>query len=101
MGSLLLRIEQCLNKLSDAERKIGEYVLKHPELVPNMTTKDLSKNSDVSESSVVRFCKSIGIGSFKSFKLELVKDITLSGLLISQTLIYCRKKINHMIYFKK
>jgi RpiR family carbohydrate utilization transcriptional regulator len=80
MSSLLLRIEQNLNKLSDAERKIGEYVLKHPELVPNMTTKDLAKNTDVSESSVVRFCKSIGIGSFKSFKLELVKDITLSDL---------------------
>jgi len=80
MGSLLLRIEQSLNRLSDAEKKIGEYVLKHPELVPNMTTKDLSKNSNVSESSVIRFCKSIGIGSFKSFKLELVKDITLSDL---------------------
>jgi RpiR family transcriptional regulator, carbohydrate utilization regulator len=83
MGSLLLRIEQCLNKLSDAERKIGEYVLKHPELVPNMTTKDLSKNSNVSESSVIRFCKSIGIGSFKSFKMELVKDITLSDINIT------------------
>ena len=80
MSSLLSRIEQNLNRLSEAERKIGEYILEHPELVPNMTTKDLSKNSGVSESSIVRFCKSIGIGSFKSFKLELVKDITLTGL---------------------
>lgn len=78
MSSLLLRIEQYLSRLSEAERKIGEYILEHPELVPNMTTKDLSKNSGVSESSVIRFCKSIGIGSFKSFKLELVKDLTLS-----------------------
>ena len=80
MSSLLSRIEQNLNRLSEAERKIGEYILEHPELVPNMTTKDLSKNSGVSESSIVRFCKSIGIGSFKSFKLELVKDITLTGM---------------------
>ncbi|MEH7234601.1 MurR/RpiR family transcriptional regulator [Bacillus sp. JJ1562] len=80
MSSLLLRIEQHLSRLSEAERKIGEYILKHPELVPNMTTKDLSKNSEVGESTVIRFCKSIGIGSFKSFKLELVKDITLTDM---------------------
>jgi len=80
MSSLLSRIEQNLNRLSEAERKVGEYILEHPELVPNMTTKDLSKNSGVSESSIVRFCKSIGIGSYKSFKLELVKDITLTGM---------------------
>lgn len=78
MSSLLLRIEQNLVRLSEAERKIGEFILGHPELVPNMTTKDLAKNSDVSESSIIRFCKSIGIGSFKSFKLELVKDLTLN-----------------------
>lgn len=78
MSSLLTFIEQNLNKLSEAERKIGKYVLEHPEFVPNMTTKDLSKNSGVSESSVIRFCKSIGIGSFKSFKLELVKELTLA-----------------------
>ncbi|WP_077619998.1 MurR/RpiR family transcriptional regulator [Bacillus sinesaloumensis] len=80
MSSLLLRIEQHLSRLSEAERKIGEYILKQPEMVPNMTTKDLSKNSGVGESTVIRFCKSIGIGSFKSFKLELVKDITLTDM---------------------
>ncbi|SIT92689.1 MurR/RpiR family transcriptional regulator [Edaphobacillus lindanitolerans] len=80
MTSLLIRIEQNLNQLSDAERKIAEYVLGHPEMIPNMTTRDLSKNSGVSESSIVRFCKSIGIGSYKSFKMELVKDLTLSGM---------------------
>lgn len=80
MSSLLTRIEQNLNRLSEAEKKIGEYILAHPELVPNMTTKDLSKNSSVSESTIVRFCKSIGIGSFTSFKLELVKDLTLNGM---------------------
>lgn len=80
MSSLLTRIEQNLTRLSDAEKKIGEYILEHPELVPNMTTKDLSRNSGVSESSIIRFCKSIGIGSFKSFKIELVKDITLTGM---------------------
>jgi DNA-binding MurR/RpiR family transcriptional regulator len=73
---LLNRIEKNLDNLSEAERKIGEYVLGHAELVPSMTTRELSVKSGVSEASIVRFCKSIGILSFKTFKLELVKELT-------------------------
>ncbi|WP_053365505.1 MurR/RpiR family transcriptional regulator [Bacillus sp. FJAT-27245] len=79
MNTLLARIERELEKLSEAERMIGKYIIGHPEFVPNMTTKDLSQKTGVSESSVVRFCKSIGIGSFKAFKLELAKHNALSG----------------------
>lgn len=80
LGSLIQKITEDLNRLSAAERKIGKYIVQHPELIPNMTTKELSKKANVSEASVVRFCKSIGIGSFKSFKLELVKDLTLADM---------------------
>ncbi|SES91838.1 DNA-binding transcriptional regulator, MurR/RpiR family, contains HTH and SIS domains [Salinibacillus kushneri] len=78
MGPLLTRIKDSLPSLSEAEKKMGLYVLKQPELIPNMTTKELSQKSGTSESSVVRFCKSIGIGSFKSFKLELVKELAMN-----------------------
>lgn len=80
MKSLVEKIEQDLNGLSPAERKIGEYIILHPELIPNMTTRELSEKTEVSEASIVRFCKSIGMGSFKSFKLALVKDLTLSEM---------------------
>ncbi|WP_059172951.1 MurR/RpiR family transcriptional regulator [Bacillus sp. FJAT-27445] len=79
MNTLLARIERELDNLSEAEGMIGKYIIGHPEFIPNMTTKDLSQKTGVSESSVVRFCKSIGIGSFKSFKLELAKQNALSG----------------------
>lgn len=75
MSSILTRIKENLHTLSDAEKKMGMYVLENPELVPNMTTKDLSRKSGTSESSIIRFCKSIGIESFKTFKLELAKEL--------------------------
>lgn len=78
MNTLLTRIQKELGRLSDVERKIGEYVVDNPELVPNMTTKELSKKCEVSEASIIRFCKSIGVKSFKTFKLELVKENTLA-----------------------
>ncbi|KYD07828.1 MurR/RpiR family transcriptional regulator [Heyndrickxia sporothermodurans] len=100
MNSLLTRIEKELSKLSDAERKIGEYIIKNPELIPNMTTKELSKKSGVSEASVVRFCKSIGIRSFKTFKLELVKNITLSQNNITDFSILQKKDSPYDLFHK-
>ncbi|WKA55414.1 MurR/RpiR family transcriptional regulator [Planococcus shixiaomingii] len=78
MKSLVSKIESSLPQLSEAERRIGEYIIERPEAIPHMTTKELSEKSGVSEASIIRFCKSIGIGSFKSFKLALLKDVTLT-----------------------
>lgn len=91
MKSLVGKIERDLNTLSPAERKIGEYIIMHPDLIPNMTTRELSEKAGVSEASVVRFCKSIGIGSFKSFKLALVKDLTLSEMNVTSFSILQKK----------
>ncbi|TWT13308.1 MurR/RpiR family transcriptional regulator [Planomicrobium sp. CPCC 101079] len=77
MKSLVSKIESNLPQLSEAERRIGEYIIERPDAVPHMTTKELSEKSGVSEASIIRFCKSIGMGSFKTFKLALLKDVTL------------------------
>lgn len=79
LSSLIQQIKNRLNHLSEAEKRVGTYITKYPELVPNMTSKDLSIKADVSEASVVRFCKSIGAANFKTFKLELAKELILSN----------------------
>lgn len=78
MKSLLTKIELALSQLSAAERRIGEYIIQQPDAIPHMTTKELSEKSGVSEATIIRFCKSIGMGSFKSFKLALMKDLALN-----------------------
>ena len=80
MGSLVSKITADLTRLSEAERKIGEYIIQNLELIPHMTTKELSAKSGVSQATIIRFCKSIGIESYKSFKLALVKDLTLTEI---------------------
>lgn len=77
MGSLVSKITADLTRLSEAERKIGAYIIENSELIPHMTTKELSIKSGVSQATIIRFCKSIGIESYKSFKLALMKDLTL------------------------
>ncbi|MGN1400575.1 MAG: MurR/RpiR family transcriptional regulator, partial [Bacillus sp. (in: firmicutes)] len=65
------------NKLSSftpAEKKVAQYILENPQFVPTMTTSELAQQSQASEASVVRFCKTIGAGSFKMLKVQLAKE---------------------------
>lgn len=67
-STLLFKIESNMDQFSPAEKKVAMYIMENAEIVPNLTTKEVSTNAGASEASVVRFCKSIGIGSFKAFK---------------------------------
>ncbi len=63
-STLLSKIENHMNQFSPAEKKIAQYIIENAEIVPNPTTKEVSNHAGSSEASVVRFCKTIGIGSF-------------------------------------
>src|SRR5690625_2706760 len=71
-----MKIKENMNKLSPAEKKVGDYILAHPNLVQRLTISDIAQNSNVSKATVTRFCKMIGMNNFKTFQLTLVKEIT-------------------------
>ncbi|MBM7692284.1 DNA-binding MurR/RpiR family transcriptional regulator [Peribacillus deserti] len=73
---ILSKIKSNLNKFTGAEKKVASYILEHPEFIPTMTTKELASQAEASEASVVRFCKTIGVGSFKMLKVVLAKENT-------------------------
>ncbi|WP_046176271.1 MurR/RpiR family transcriptional regulator [Domibacillus indicus] len=75
-ATILKKIDRQKSEMSEAERKVASFILNNAHLVPNMTTKDLSEKAGASEATVIRFCKTIGIGSYKSFKLMLVKELS-------------------------
>lgn len=72
---MLGQIRGQLNRFSKTELRIAEYILNNAELIPTMTTKELAAKTDVSEASVVRFTKSVGIASFKAFKILLAQEL--------------------------
>ncbi|MCM3741214.1 MurR/RpiR family transcriptional regulator [Oceanobacillus luteolus] len=74
-GTLLGRINEQYNQFSETEKKVSTYILNHAELIPNMTTNELATKAGVSEASVIRFAKKIGIGSFKTFKISLAQEL--------------------------
>lgn len=75
---MLAQIRRQLSQLSKTEVKVAHYILDHPELIPTMTTKELAAKADVSEASIIRFSKSVGISSFKAFKLLLAQELAVT-----------------------
>ncbi|MCP3762995.1 MurR/RpiR family transcriptional regulator [Domibacillus sp. A3M-37] len=81
--SILKKIDRQSDKMSGAEQKVAAFILDNAHLIPTMTTKDLSGKAGVSEATVIRFCKTIGIGSYKSFKLTLVKELSNTSISVN------------------
>ena len=81
--SILKKIERQSREMSGAEQKVASFILDNAHLVPTMTTKELSGKAGVSEATVIRFCKTIGIGSYKSFKIALVKELSNTSISVN------------------
>lgn len=98
--TLLARINERLHQFSKTEKKISAYILNHAELIPNMTTKELANKADVSEASVIRFAKTIGIGSFKTFKISLAQELAVKDGYITDFSILQKKDSPYEMFQK-
>lgn len=63
------------SKFSSSERHVSKYVLEHIDNIINMTIEDLEKETYSSSATVVRFCKKLGFGGYRDFRLALVKEL--------------------------
>lgn len=79
MGStgrpILRDIDGALGQLRRSERKVAQLVLAQPDRVIHMRIVDLAAAAEVSEPTVVRFCRAIGCQGFQSFKLTLAQAL--------------------------
>ncbi len=100
MTKLLVRISEQSRQFSETEKKISDYILNHAELIPNMTTKELATKADVSEASVTRFVKKIGVGSFKTFKITLAKEMAVKESFITDFSILQKKDTPYEMFQK-
>lgn len=65
--NVLLKIREMKEGMTTVERKVADYVLENPEEIPHLSVKKLALASGTSDASVLRFCKTIGYGSYRSF----------------------------------
>lgn len=77
-AELTQTISDTLTDLRKSERKVADFVLNNLLQVIRMRIVDLAQESDVSEPTVVRFCRAVGCQGFQDFKLALAQQLASS-----------------------
>lgn len=75
MNAGLAMIRQMMDRLSPSEKRIAEYILRHPSESVNLTTHELGERSGTSGATVIRLCKSLNLNGFQDLKLRIVGDL--------------------------
>lgn len=70
------RIVDAAINMRKSERKVADYVLNNLQEVINMRIVDLAAQANVSEPTVVRFCRALGVDGFQDFKLSLAQQLS-------------------------
>ncbi|HEX7294681.1 MAG TPA: MurR/RpiR family transcriptional regulator [Pyrinomonadaceae bacterium] len=71
----MLRIKSGAKIFNPAEKSVAEFVLAHPEQVMHMSVSEAARDIGVGESTVIRFCRSLGYKGYQEFKLRLAQDL--------------------------
>jgi glucokinase len=76
-GSAILgQIQRARPTLSPAERRVADLVLAQPRSTLNDPIATIAKAAQVSQPTVIRFCRSLGCEGLSDFKLRLASGLT-------------------------
>ncbi len=70
-GDIVAQLRSLLPSLAPAERRVGEVILGDPDAATRLTITDLARQAGTSETTVVRFCRSVGVGSYPELRLSV------------------------------
>lgn len=76
-GSAILgQIQRTLDSLSPAERRVADHVLSHPRAALSDPIAEIARAAQVSQPTVIRFCRSLGCVGLSDFKLRLASGLS-------------------------
>ena len=75
-GTLMERVQQLLPELSPAEQRVARLVIEHPRTVLSEPIAEIARLADVSQPTVIRFCRSLGFSGLADFKLKFAGSLT-------------------------
>ncbi len=84
-SSVLGKISRELPYMNPALYKIGNYILKNPDIVKSKTIKDLAIDCEVAESTITRFVKEIGFTNYRELKYALVENLIIKEQIADNT----------------
>lgn len=82
---LACRLQTELDSMSSSDRKIANYLLRHPQRIANAAITSLAAKIGTSPSTITRFCQSLGYAGFSQFKFNF-ENSAVSSMLAKQEL---------------
>lgn len=73
---MLRQIQQRLGSLSKSEHAVATWVLAHPRQAADATLAEVASECRVSEPTVIRFCRHVGLEGFRDLTLRLVEALS-------------------------
>jgi DNA-binding MurR/RpiR family transcriptional regulator len=70
-GDIVVRLASMLPSLAPAERRVGKIIVDDPLRSAGLTITDLAHEAGTSETTVVRFCRNVGVGSYPTLRLAV------------------------------
>jgi glucokinase len=75
-NTLMERVQHLQHELTPAEQRVAALVLEQPRLVLNEPIADIARLAEVSQPTVIRFCRSLGFLGLADFKLKFASSLT-------------------------
>lgn len=75
MSAEIIFIQEGMHTFKPSEKKVAEYILRHPEEVVNLSVQKLAEKTKVSEATIIRLSKSLKCKGFQELKLKLAYEI--------------------------
>jgi glucokinase len=75
-SSILNQIRRVRDGLSPAEQRVADLVIAQPRTALNEPIAKLARAANVSQPTVIRFCRSLGCDGLSNFKLRLASGLT-------------------------
>lgn len=76
---MLARIRSLRSELRRSEQKVADLILNRPNSVISAAISTIAQEAEVSEPTVIRFCRAVGCTGFQDFKLRLAGSLA-SGI---------------------
>ena len=75
-NTLMDRVQQLRHELSPAEQRVASLVVDHPRKMLSEPIAEIARLADVSQPTVIRFCRSLGFQGLAEFKLKFAGSLT-------------------------
>jgi glucokinase len=75
-SAILSQVQRARPQLSPAEQRVADHVLAHPHSAMNDPIAQIARAAEVSQPTVIRFCRSLGCEGLSDFKLRLASGLT-------------------------